>query len=237
MSISTLPGSWDPLHNGYAATPSAAHSPFLAPHTAAARARRLLHEASMALALEKAMTSTVNQTLLPWLHRWFEAAAIPAWRRRPKPSLAVKYPLLTISQTPLAAPRDSKNDVLVVPSRNYSLLPQESASVRGELHEALLTREVARLEAEYEARIAHHAATRMDDARASAACARVRESILAGELRGMEARATSNTMAAAGLQRLMREVDEQRARLQATQRTLPPRRLRSPAYHARPVGC
>ena len=80
-SIGTMPGSWNPI-DGFIGTPVEPLRDTVGPaNTAAARARRMLHEASLALALEKVLCSSANVLMREYLYRWFRGSPVQFQRR------------------------------------------------------------------------------------------------------------------------------------------------------------
>ena len=73
MSLSTLPGDWDPVAGGFLTPPGGWEPPSLGQPSAAVRARFLLHEASRSLALEQVLASSAAERGRACLRQWHEA--------------------------------------------------------------------------------------------------------------------------------------------------------------------
>ena len=201
-SIGTMPGSWNPI-DGFVGTPlEPLRNTVGSANTAAARARRMLHEASLALALEKLLGSGADVLMREALYRWFDAPSSrferrSTYHRRQQPTSERR---VQVSQAgPVAVASSSSTQLVVNESRYEARLGQLT-------QEALLARELALLEAELVSQSDRDERRHVRDSRGADLCAAVRERILTDELRASEA----NAMATQQLSAVLRELDEQR---------------------------
>ena len=201
-SIGTMPGSWNPI-DGFVGTPlEPLRDTVGSANTAAARARRMLHEASLALALEKLLGSGADVLMREALYRWFDAPSSrferrSTYHRRQQPTSERR---VQVSQAgPVAVASSSSTQLVVNESRYEARLGQLT-------QEALLARELALLEAELVSQSDRDERRHVRDSRGADLCAAVRERILTDELRASEA----NAMATQQLSAVLRELDEQR---------------------------
>ena len=176
-------------------------------NTAAARARRLLHEASVSLALEKILSTKADYAVRILLLRWHNYASMPqvsSSRRarapesimlgRPAAAAASRHPLALVgdgdalSAASLRADMSAARGLLAVPT-----LGDEGGSRREFLaQEALLAKELDALERELSMQRAGEGLRRADMAEESEACYAVREALLAGEVVALEAEVTAS---------------------------------------------
>ena len=137
-----------------------------------ARARRLLHEASMSLALEKFIASSADASMRACLFRWFEVAGLSGQFNN---DAAIK---------PRAERRRLRAPPLApTPEQTNNLDKQES---RINAQEALLQRELRDIETELQHQVTGEASRRVSQSRSFDLGASVNESILAAELRHVQ---------------------------------------------------
>ena len=144
-SVGTMPGSWNPI-DGFVGTPMEPLRDMVGSvNTAAARARRMLHEASLALALEKLLGGSADVLMREALYRWFDAPSLRFERRstyhRRQPPPSSERRMQASHAGPMALSSSSSTQLVVGESRYEARLGQLT-------QEALLARELAALEAE-----------------------------------------------------------------------------------------
>ena len=168
---------------------------------AAARARKLLHDASLALTLEKFFRTSADEIMRQYLFVWFEVSHI-----------ADRQLLRMTKLQPPEMPEDSLSyrpsaQLMLSSGMTLSYLSHVSESRMGQLtQEALLVRELADLEAAlgYQANI--ESANRAERLREADQDASVRESILCEELSKSEASASVSFQ----LQAVLQDMDAHR---------------------------
>lgn len=168
-------------------------------NTAAARARRLLHNASLALSLEKFFRDAADTLIRECFFRWFEASRIAdrsgqllLMKRQQSPEPLSYQPSTQLMLSSSTALRDLSHGR----EAHMSQLTQE----------ALLGRELSDLEAELGYQASVESANSAERLRKADQVASVRESLLCDELRKSEASASASFQ----LQSVLQDIDAHR---------------------------
>jgi hypothetical protein len=174
---------------------------------AAARARRMLHEASCSLALEKGIATSATELTRQGFLQWRSALGVGPSYKHFTFGTGLGHAAALRSEPP-TAPTAARMRANPAGARVIHGRESEYAERRRHVvQEQMLARELAAMEAEQRQRTAHGTALRALQSREDERCASVREAVFVEELRASEAQAAGAHEVAA----LLEEMNEQRA--------------------------
>ena len=174
---------------------------------AAARARRMLHEASCSLALEKGIATSATELMRQGFLHWRSALGVGPSYKHFTFGTGLGH-AAALRRAPPTAPTAARMRANPAGARVFHARESEYAERRRHVvQEQMLARELASMEAEQRQRTAHGTALRALQSREDERWASVREAILVEELRASEAQAAGAHEVAA----LLEEMNEQRA--------------------------